>query len=232
MGIVGGGAQAEYISVHERLLMPVPAILSWEQAGSFPEAFITAHDALFTQADLRPGEHVLISGAAGGVGMAAVQIAQAAGATVVASVRSRDNHEKVAQLGRPTVVSPEDIGDHGPYDVVLELVGTHDFERGIRLLNTGGRIVVIGFTSGHEAVVNFPAIAAKRASLRASTIRSRPLEEKAAATRCVEKEILPRIISEDISVVVAAAYPFSEAMAAYEAFRGKGKHGKIVLTFE
>src|SRR5579875_1511000 len=121
MAIVGGGAQAELCAVHERMLMAVPEGIDWPAAGGFPEVFTTAHDALFTQAQLTMGERLLVHGAAGGVGSAAVQLGVAAGATVVATVRSADNRPRVAELGA-TAVAPGAEGEHGPFDVILELV--------------------------------------------------------------------------------------------------------------
>src|ERR1700727_2883373 len=118
MAIVGGGAQAELCLVHERLLMPVPDVLDWPAAGGLPEVFTTAHDALFTQAELRPGEHLLVHGGAGGVGTAAIQLARAAGAPV----RGEEARAEVAALGAEAI-APEDFAARGPFDVVLELVG-------------------------------------------------------------------------------------------------------------
>src|SRR3954471_23320126 len=121
MAIVGGGGQAELAVVHERQLMPVPDALDWPQAGGVPEVFTTAHDALFTQCGLRPGERLLVHGAAGGVGTAAVQLGRAAGARVTATVRNAELRDGVAELGAHEVLAPEGFGAHGPFDVVLEL---------------------------------------------------------------------------------------------------------------
>src|SRR3954469_15538707 len=123
MGIVGGGGQAELAVVHERQLMPVPDALDRRAAGGFAEVFTTAEDALFAQAKLRPGERLLVHGAAGGVGTAAVQLGAAAGAVVTATVRSPAARDSVAALGAHEVLDPEGFEEHGPFDVVLELVG-------------------------------------------------------------------------------------------------------------
>jgi NADPH2:quinone reductase len=194
MAIVGGGAQAELVAVHERQLMFVPEGLDWAQAGGFPEAFITAHDALFTQAALRPGERLLVNGAAGGVGVAAVQMAAAAGAQVIASVRNPDNRDAVQRLGATKAIDPSQAETNGPYDVVLELVGAPNFEANLRSLNSGGRIVIAGAGAGREAKIDLGLLGMKRATVRASTLRSRPLEEKAAAT-------LTRILVDVFSVM-------------------------------
>src|SRR4051812_10382120 len=123
MGIVGGGGHAELAAVHERQLMPVPDGLQWPQAGGLPEVFTTAHDAIFTQGGLRPGERLLVHGAAGGVGTAAVQLGAAAGARVTATVRNPDARAAVQELGADAAIDPEGFAEHGPFDVVLELVG-------------------------------------------------------------------------------------------------------------
>ena len=228
MAIVGGGAQAELAVVHERVLMPVPDRLEWAAAGGFPEAFTTAHDALFTQAGLRPGERLLVHGAAGGVGTAAVQIARAAGARVTATVRDPDLRDGVAALGA-TVVEPEGFERHGPFDVVLELVGAPNLAGDVSALATGGRIVVIGIGAGLKAELNLAALLGKRATVRGSTLRARPLEEKAAAARAVERELLPAVAAGDVVVPVAATYPLFEAPSAYDRFAAGSKLGKVVL---
>ncbi|MCF7550639.1 zinc-binding dehydrogenase [Pseudonocardia sp. WMMC193] len=229
MAVVGGGAQAEYLAVHERQLMPVPESVDWAAAGGFPEAFVTAHDALHSQAGLRPGERVLVNGAAGGVGVAAVQIAAAAGAEVIASVRNPDNHEPVTALGATAAVEPADAPDHGPYDVILELVGGDNLGADLRSLNGRGRIVVIGVGSGREATLDLGLLALKRATVRASVLRTRPLEDKANASRAVEREVLPFLASGEITVPVAATHPLDDASAAYDRLSARGKLGKVVL---
>jgi NADPH:quinone reductase len=229
MAVVGGGGQAELALVHERGAMPVPEGLDWPQAGGLPEVFVTAHDALFSQAGLRPGERLLVHGAAGGVGTAAVQLGRAAGARVSATVRREDLRAGVEGLGA-RVLEPEGFAEHGPYDVILELVGAGNLAGNLQSLATGGRIVVIGVGgTGPKSEINLVALMQKRGSIQGSTLRSRPLEEKALATRLVEKEVLPAFASGDLSVPVAASFPLAEAEAAYERFQEGGKLGKIVL---
>jgi NADPH2:quinone reductase len=230
MAVVGGGGQAELALVHERGAMPVPEGLDWPQAGGLPEVFVTAHDALFSQAGLRPGERLLVHGAAGGVGTAAVQLGRAAGARVSATVRREELRAEVEGLGA-RVLGPEGFEEHGPYDVILELVGAGNLAGNLQSLATGGRIVVIGVGgTGPKAEINLVALMQKRGSIHGSTLRSRPLEEKALATRLVEKEVLPAFASGDLSVPVAASFPLAEAEAAYERFQEGGKLGKIVLV--
>jgi len=228
MAIVGGGAQAELAVVHERLLMPVPAGMAWSEAGGLPEVFTTAHDALFVQAGLRPGERLLVHGGAGGVGTAAIQLGGAAGALVTATVRDERLRGQVAELGAD-VLAPEGFAEHGPFDVILELVGAPNMPDNLQALAAGGRIAVIGVAAGATTELNLLALMGKRARIHGSTLRARPLEEKAATARAVERHVLPAVALGAISVPVAATFPLDEAAAAYERFAAGGKLGKIVL---
>jgi NADPH:quinone reductase len=228
MSIVAGGGQAELAVVHERTAMPVPPELEWEAAGGVPEVFTTAHDALFTQAGLRAGERLLVHGAAGGVGMAGVQLGQMAGARVTATVRNPDSRERIDALD-VKAIDPDGFEEHGPFDVILELVGAPNLPGNIAALATGGRIVVIGIGAGAKSELDLRGLMGKRGSIHASTLRSRPLEEKALTARCVERSVLPGFTSGDLSVPVCATYPLDAVAEAYERFQAGGKLGKIVL---
>ena len=230
MAIVGGGGQGELMVVHERQLMPIPEALDWVPAGGVPEVFTTAHDAVFTQAQLRPGERLLVHGGAGGVGTAAIQLGRAAGATVFATVRNPDLRDQVAELGA-TVIEPEGFGEHGPFDVILELVGAPNLPDNLLALNALGRIAVIGIGAGAKAELNLAVLMAKRGRIHASMLRARSLEDKADTARAMERHVLPLLASGAVRVPVAATYPLEEAVAAYDAFAAGGKLGKIVLTF-
>ncbi len=222
MSIVAGGAQAELCVVHERHAIPVPPSLGRLEAGGFPEVFLTAHDALFSQCGLEMGERLLVTGAAGGVGIAAVQLGVQCGAAVVASVRHPDHRERVAALGA-TAVAPEEAEGAGPYDVVLELVGAPNLPGNLRALNTWGRIVVIGTGAGAETALDLRQLMVKRAMIRASTLRARTLEEKATATRLLERHVLPLVEEGRLQVPVAASFPLEGANDAYEYFAAGGK---------
>jgi NADPH2:quinone reductase len=230
MSIVGGGGQAELAVVHERQLMPVPDGLDWAQAGGLPETFTTAHDALFSQAGLRLGERLLVSGAAGGVGVAAVQLAHRAGATVTATVRSEARRDQVRSLGADVVVAPDALAEEGPFDVVLELVGAPNLGPDLAALATGGRVVVIGVGAGATAEVDLRVMMSRRSRLMSSSLRARPLEEKARCARLVEAEVLPLVARGLVAVPIAATFPLDEVVAAYERFRAGDKLGKVVLT--
>jgi NADPH:quinone reductase len=228
MAVVGGGGQAELAVVHERMLMPVPENLGWAEAGGVPEVFTTAHDAVFTQAQLRPGERLLVHGGAGGVGTAAIQLGRAAGARVTATVRNADVRPQVKELGADPI-DPDGFEQHGPFDVILELVGAPNIPTNLAALNTGGRIAVIGIGAGAKAEVNLGMLMGKRATIRGSTLRPRPLEEKAACARAMERSVLPLLSSGAIKVPIAGTYPLDDVEAAYDRFTQGGKLGKIVL---
>jgi NADPH:quinone reductase len=228
MAIVGGGGQAELALLHERAAMPVPDGLDWPAAGGFPEVFTTAHDAIFSQGALKAGETLLVHGGAGGVGTAAVQLGRAAGARVIATVRNEAMRPQVEELGA-TVIAPEGFEEHGPFDVVLELVGAPNFESNLSSLATNGRVVVIGIGAGAKAELNLGVLMGKRGTIRASTLRPRPLEEKAMAMRLVERHVLPLVESGQVRVPIAETYPLDKAEEAYDRFAEGGKLGKIVL---
>jgi NADPH:quinone reductase-like Zn-dependent oxidoreductase len=229
MGIVGGGAQAELLTVHERLVMPVPDELDWDAAGGTPEVFTTAHDALFTQGGLMTGERLLVHGAAGGVGTAGVQLGVMAGARVTGTVRDETNREKITALG-VNAIEPAGFEEHGPFDVILELVGAPNMAANLKALAPLGRICTIGIGAGAKAEVNLALLMAKRGRVMGSTLRARSLEEKAVAARLVEKFVLPGFVSGDLSVPVCKTFPLEDAAAAYEHFQQPGKLGKVVIV--
>jgi putative PIG3 family NAD(P)H quinone oxidoreductase len=229
MAIVGGGAQAELCLVHERAAMPVPSQLDWPAAGGFAEVFTTAHDALFTQAGLRTGERLLVHGAAGGVGTAAVQLGATVGATVTATVRNEEHRAAVEELGAHRAIDPHGFEEHGPFDVVLELVGGPNMPGNLMALETGGRIAVIGIGAGPKAELSLVALMGKRARIHGSTLRARPLEQKAATARGVESHVLPLVEAGRITVPIAETFPLDRVEDAYERFAAGSKLGKVVL---
>ena len=228
MAIVGGGGQGELAVVHERQLMPVPDALDWPAAGGFPEVFTTAHDALFTQAGLLAGERLLVHGGAGGVGTAAIQLGRAAGASVTATVRDESKRAAVEDLGA-RAIAPDEFAGAGPFDVVLELVGAPNLADNVKALATGGRIAVIGIAAGAKAELNLAVLMGKRGRIMASTLRARPLEEKAQTARAVEAHVLPLVERGEVHVPVAETFPLERVAEAYDRFTAGGKLGKIVL---
>ncbi len=168
-------------------------------------------------------------GGAGGVGTAAIQLARAAGTRVTATVRREESREAVAAFGA-RAVAPEGFAEHGPFDVVLELVGAPNMPENLQALAVGGRVVVIGVSAGAKSELNLLALMGKRARIHGSTLRARPLEEKALAARLLEREVLGGFADGTFSVPVAETFPLDRAAAAYERFAAGAKLGKIVLT--
>jgi NADPH2:quinone reductase len=229
MTLVGGGAQATLAPVDEAHALAVPDGLAWPEAGGFMEAFATAFDALFGQARLTLGERVLVSGAAGGVGSAGVQLAALAGAHVVASVRDRARHDAVKALGAAEVVEPDEVGEHGPYDVVLELVGAASLPAALEALATTGRVVVIGVGSGASLELDLLLLMRRRGRIFASTLRARSRDERAALITALGARVVPSLAAGRLRVPVHETFPLSEAASAYERFAAGAKRGKIVL---
>jgi NADPH:quinone reductase len=230
MAVVGGGAQATLAVVDEMHALPVPDTLPWPEAGGFPEAFTTSFDALFLQAGLRMGERVLVSGAAGGVGTAGVQLAAATGATVAATVRDQDRHDAVAALGAATVIVPGGEAEHGPYDVVLELVGAPSLASVLPQLATWARVVVIGVGGGGQMELDLMQLMLKRVRIGSSTLRSRSRREKADVTAAVAAHVLPLLAAGRLTVPVCDTFPMAEAESAYDRFAKGAKFGKVVLV--
>ena len=229
MAIVGGGGQAELAVVHERQLMPIPGGVEWPHAGGFSEVFCTAYDALFAQCGLGAGERLLVHGGAGGVGTAAIQLGSSAGARVTATVRNEEVRGEVADLGAE-VIAPEDFAEEGPFDVIVELIGAPNMPENVKALEAGGRIVVIGVGGGAKAEVNLLALMGKRGTIRASTLRARPLEQKAALAREVERRVLPALAAGTLQVPIVETFPLERVAEAYERFSAGGKLGKVVIT--
>jgi NADPH:quinone reductase-like Zn-dependent oxidoreductase len=232
-------AQAELAVVDERLAVAVPESVSWSTAGGFLEVFATAHDALFTQCELAVGERVLVHGAAGGVGIAAVQLAAVAGAQVVATVRRPEARPLVAAVPPAgtivDVVAPDDFVERGPFDVVLEMVGASNIVSDVAALATGGRISLIGVSAsaGFEVDVTalFEALKFHRGRMHGSMIAARVDRDLAAqAVRAVEDDVVPLLEAGRVRVPIAAEYPMANAEAAYDEFEAGGKVGKLVLT--
>src|SRR3954454_18564288 len=216
MPLLPGGGHAELAAVHHTHVLSVPDGMSWEEAGGFVEVFATAHDALFTQAHLREGERLLVNGAAGGVGVAAVQLGRAAGADITAN--ARHHHEELRALGADT-----DVG--GEYDVILELVGGDNLTTNLERLALKGRISVIGTGAGSRAEFDFSRLSRKRGRIHGSTLRSRSIEEKAE----VMASLAAFMSAHAFGVPVEETFPLERTQDAYERFRAGNKFGKIVV---
>jgi NADPH:quinone reductase len=221
MALLPGGGHAELVAVHESHVLPVPDNVDWPQAGGFVEVFATAHDALFTQAELSAGERLLVNGAAGGVGVAGVQLGVEAGAYVTGT--ARHHHEELIELGAT------DTELSGSYDVILELVGGENLRTNLERLALWGRIAIIGTGAGSTAEVNFWHLMRTRGRIHASTLRSRTIEEKAEVIGRLESDVLPLLAEGRITVPVEETFPLERTQDAYERFAAGGKFGKIVV---
>jgi putative PIG3 family NAD(P)H quinone oxidoreductase len=234
-GLVGGGGLAARVVVHERCVTRVPDRLGDEEAAAVPEAFITAHDAVCTQAGLRPGETLLVHGANGAVGSAAVQIGVAVGARVLGSVRSDEAATAVRELGAEAVrdtdlVSTVSAATAGAgADVILELVGAPHFPDNLQVIATLGRIVIVGVSAGSTVELDLLALMRRRASIRGTVLRARPLEGKAVAVRAFEREVGPMLADGRVHARVDATFPAEEVHAAFD--RLSERSGKVLVDF-
>jgi NADPH2:quinone reductase len=230
--IVGGGAQATHCVVPAEHLLFVPSHVDFAEAGGFPEAFITAYDALATQADLRAGERVLISGAAGGVGVAAVQIARVLGAEVIAVTRTTEHHDHLRALGASETITLDQVPSLAGIDVVLELLGAADLTLAFDVLNPYARVIVIGVGAGNRVEVNLLQLMQRRTVITGSTMRSRTAPQKSDVVRLVGDTLVPRWRVHEFVVPIAKTFSLDEAARAYEYFAQPGKFGKVILKVD
>lgn len=233
-GLVGGGGLADRVVVHERHVAAVPGNLADDVAAAVPEAYITAHDAVFTQCGLRLGETLLVNGANGAVGSAGARLGLAAGARVVASVRSPDTARALAGEGA-IVVTPDSAADRiaamGGADVVLELIGSPNLDLDFRVLALKGRIVIVGHNAGSDASFSLNQLMGKRASLRGTVLRARPVEEKADAVQAFAHSVVPVLAAGRALPEIDRVFPAAEVTAAFDHLAKPGKTGKILLDF-
>lgn len=240
MGIVGGGGHAEYVVIHEREAVRIPQNLPWEEAAAVPEVFMTAYDALMRQADLRADERVLIHAVGSGVGLAALQLARAMGATVLGTSRTPEKLRRAAELGMeigldaspgqlPEAVREATAGE--AVHVVLDLVGGPYFEAALQLVGSGGRIVVVGLMAGSRVEIDLGTLLRKRVRVFGTVLRSRPLLEKIQLAREFSQNVLPLLTSGKIRPVIDRVVPFSEIAEAQKAMEANQTFGKVVLRW-
>ena len=239
-GIVGGGAYAEFLVTHERLLAEVPDALSYEQAASVPEAFITAHDALVTQAQLRASETVLIHAVASGVGLAALQLTRALGAIPFGTARGKGKIERAKELGLEdgwaSTGELQEIAVHAKrwsggrgMNVVIDLVGGAYFPASIEAMAPRGRLMVIGTMAGREATIPLGRVLSSRLTIRGTMLRGRALEEKIAATRAFEDQVVPLFSRGILRAVIDREFALADVRAAHMRMEANESIGKIVL---
>jgi NADPH2:quinone reductase len=240
MGIAGGGAMASHLVVHARETMRVPAGMPLTEAAAIPEVFLTAFDALFGQANLRPGELALVHAIGSGVGTAALQLGRLAGADVYGTSRSADKLERCKQYGleHGFVVSKNEFataltersGGRGA-DVILDTIGAAYFAENIKALATSGRLVLVGMLGGATAECPMGLLLAKRATVIGTVLRSRPLEEKAALTQTFAREMLSKFASGALKPVIDTVMPMTEVREAHKRMESNTTFGKIVLRW-
>ena len=232
-GLVGGGAYAEAVVSHERAVAKIPDGMTFEDAAAVPEAFVTAHDAIVTQAQLRSGETLLVPAAGSGVGTAAVQLGRALGATVVGTARQQDKLDRARSLGLDAgfvVGGDGKFADRVPApDVVIELVGGAYIAEDLRCVRPLGRIVLVGLLAGARAEIDLGLVLRKRARIFGTVLRARPLEEKIAAMRAFEVQVVPLLARGVLKPIVDRVLPLADAARAHEHMASNAGFGKIVL---
>ncbi|HEX5706665.1 MAG TPA: NAD(P)H-quinone oxidoreductase [Pyrinomonadaceae bacterium] len=240
-GITGGGAQAEFAVVPESALALVPSRLSFEEAAAVPEVFITAHDALFTQARLTTGESVLVHAVGSGVGTAAVQLARAAGAVgVYGTARTAAKIERAREFGlEDGFVVGEDAREFAAWarertggrgvSVVLDLVGASYLAANLDALGERGRLMLVGTMAGASAPLDFRLVMSKRLRLAGTVLRARSTEEKARAVRRFAEGVVPLLARGLVRPVIDSAFDLTEVRAAHERLESNTTFGKVIL---
>ncbi len=235
--LCSGGAHAEYIASPQDLLMLVPSRLSDTEAGAIPEAYITAHDALVTQAAIQRGDRLLVHAIGSGVGLAALNVAKAWGCEVFGTSRTCEKRKQVESLGASFVCAPDAFDEEilratkgSGVDVILDPVGGAYLERNLHLLAPRGRLLVIATMGGTTAHLQLPVLMRKRLRIIGSVLRSRSTQEKAAATQAFVHDVLPRLAVGELRVVVDRVFPLAQATFAYDYMEANKNVGKIVLT--
>jgi NADPH:quinone reductase-like Zn-dependent oxidoreductase len=242
-GITGGGAQAEYTIVPEGALAEIPRNLSWAEAAAVPEAFITAHDALFTQAHLQMGERLLIHAVGSGIGLAAAQLAHAIAARVYGTSRNADKLERSREYGmdegiavgdNPAVVSEriKELTGGAGVNIVLDLLGAAYLGANLAALGKRGRLMLVGTMAGNNGALDLSAVMSKRISIVGTMLRARSAEEKATATRLFAQHVVPLLASGVVRPVVDKVYSMNEVREAHERMESNENFGKIVLMID
>jgi len=242
MGIIGGGAQAEFVTTHQDALAAVPSNLEWSAAGGVPEVFITAHDAL-RQAGFKAGENVLIHAVGSGVGLAATQLVKALGGHAFGTSRTPDKIERAKQFGLESgyaVPEPgslaglaafgENVTGGRGFDVVLDLTGGPYFAASLAAMAMKGRLILIGGVAGGRTEVDLYHILGKRLHVIGTVLRARSLEEKIAVTGAFAEEVLPLMVQGTIEPVIDSVFSLEEIQDAHRRLESNDTFGKVVLT--
>jgi NADPH2:quinone reductase len=236
-GLCAGGAQAEYVANPAVLVLPTPEDLSDVEAAAIPEAYVTAHDALVTQAELAAGERVLVHAIASGVGLAALHVASLRGCPVFGTTRSAAKAQRVLSLGAAGVAGPDDFDEaimsatNGEgVDVILDSVGGPYLERNLAVLRERGRLVVLAAMGGGQTNLSLSALVRKRLRIFGTALRGRTVKEKAAALTACARDVLPYFSTGRIRPVVDRTFPLAQAAQAYAYLEENRNVGKVVLT--
>lgn len=232
MALVSGGAQAELALADFSHCIKLPDSVSFVQAGGFMETFLTAYDALKIASAFDSPKSILVTGAAGGVGTSAIQLAALNSHRVVASTRHIDFATELQSLGAEVVCEPSSEESHGPYDVIIELIGGSNIVEHLNMLTSEGVLVLIGVSAGSKIELNVLTLMNKRAKLIGRTLRSRTRSEKAILIKELQEVVFPHFASGKIKVPIAGIYPMQRPDRAYGAFAQGKKLGKILLTTE
>ncbi len=238
-GITAGEAQAEYLSIDRSLVTRIPENLTFTEAAAVPEAFITAHDAVFTLGGLTRGETLLIHAVGSGVGLAALQLAKAHGARVIGTSRTVEKLEKCKQFGLDVSILTDDgfatrvneITGGAGVNVILDLVGAAFFEQNIESISKKGRLILVGLTSGSKAQIDLARVLHKRITMIGTVLRARPVAEKAEATKAFADNVLPLLTSGHVRPNVDKVYSVNDIRAAHEYLASNESFGKVVLEF-
>jgi NADPH2:quinone reductase len=241
MGIVAGGAHAEYVVAHEREMLPIPANLTWEDAAAIPEVFLTAYDALFNRLDVRLGERVLVHAVGSGVGTATLQLARVIGASVVGTSRSATKLAKACELGLEHAIDASQsdwvakieasVGTNA-IQAVVDLVGGSYLRANLRLLAWRGRLVIVGLTAGRTEELDMGVVLGKRLSIVGTMLRTRPIEEKIALAREFAERAIPLFESGRLKPIIERVFSFSDIRAAHELLESNSTFGKVVLRWD
>ena len=242
MGIVGGGAHAEFVTTHQDAVAAVPTNLEWANVGAIPEVFITAYDAL-QQAGFKAGENVLVHAVGSGVGLAAIQLVRALGGHAFGSSRTPDKIERAIDFGlesgyvvrEPTALTrlsdfAENVTDGRGFDVVLDLNGGPYFAASLEAMALRGRIILIGGVAGGKADVDLYQILRKRLHIIGTVLRARSLEEKIAITNAFAGEVVPLLGEGTIQPVIDSIFPLEKIQDAHRRLESNETFGKVVLT--
>jgi putative PIG3 family NAD(P)H quinone oxidoreductase len=242
-GLTGGGAHAEYVVTYESLLAEIPANLDWAQAAAVPEVFITAHDALWTQANLRPGETVLIHAVGSGVGLAAVQLARAIQTVPYGTSRTAEKIEQAKPLGLEDGLLLRDNFDDlataaekwtagKGINVLLDLVGGPYVKASQKAMAHKGRMVLVGTVAGGSYELDARYVMSKRLQIRGTVLRARSMEEKIAATRLFAAEVVPLLARGLLRPNVDSVFPLAEIGKAHQRLESNETFGKVVVVME